>query len=131
MGGPFSKLIVTCLFLGFAGNSLAYKCSNWGLYEISANSASWDSAPPVNTKGCPNSHPVCPHLCGECMTYSEWYENETTWHYIKCSVVKHGKSAVNVGEWLGVEKRDPATQIAWNKFLNPKVLWTFRVSARN
>ena len=107
--GPFSKLIVTCLFLGFAGNSLAYKCSNWGLYEISANSASWDSAPPVNTKGCPNSHPVCPHLCGECMTYSEWYENETTWHYMKCSVVRHGKLAFNLGkelgEWLGGRKK--------------------------
>ena len=102
--GPFSKLILTCLFLGFAGNSLAYKCSNWGHYEIFANTDAYGNfRPPQNE--CPNSHPVCPVLCGECMTMTEWNESADGmtqfWLTIKCNVVNHWDKAIALGKTIG------------------------------
>ena len=98
--GPFSKLILTCLFLGFAGNSLAYKCSNWGFYEIFANT---DSNGLVRTpqNECPNSHPVCPVLCGECMTNTEASESSEFWRLAKCNVVNHWQKVFTFGNVLG------------------------------
>lgn len=102
--GQFSKLILTCLFLGFAKNSLAFVCSNWGHYQMIANTDSNGQFTPPQ-KECPNSQPICPVLCGECMTNTEWRELNHLWHSAKCNVYNHGGTILTLGGLFGRKKR--------------------------
>jgi len=61
-------------------------------------------------KECPSSYPVCPVLCGECMTTAEWRELENSlgqlaWHTAKCNVVNHLGSILTIGGLFGRKKR--------------------------
>jgi len=102
--GQFSKLILTCLFLGFAKNSLAFICSNWGHYQVFKNTDSngYFTNP---QKECPDSHPVCPALCGECMTHKDWGEVNLWWHSSKCNVINHAGTVITIGGLLGLGRK--------------------------
>jgi len=105
--GKFTKPLFACLLLAFIENNFAWDCSNDGYAEMASKGLGGYYPPQYE---CPDHLPVCPALCGECMTEKDWDEmaenfGKTLWHSTKCNVVNHGNIVGSIIAWFGRKKR--------------------------